>query len=63
MLCDTERKLAAAYSVYKEKNMYGKIVMGIERTTIVIGPDAKILKIFPKVKADGHADQVLAELG
>ncbi|MEO7653237.1 MAG: peroxiredoxin, partial [Bryobacteraceae bacterium] len=51
-----------AYAVYKEKNMYGKKVMGIERTTFIIGVDGKIEKIFPKVKAAGHAEQVLAAL-
>ena len=42
--------------------MYGKKVMGIERTTFVIGEDGRIVKIFPKVKAQGHAEQVLATL-
>ena len=42
--------------------MYGKKVMGIVRTTFVIGPDGKIQHIFPKVKAEGHAVQVLAYL-
>jgi peroxiredoxin Q/BCP len=43
--------------------MYGKKVMGIERTTFLIGEDGRILRIFPKVKAKGHAAQVLAALG
>jgi peroxiredoxin Q/BCP len=42
--------------------MYGKKVMGIERTTFVIGPDGKIEKIYRKVKAKGHAAEVLAGL-
>jgi peroxiredoxin Q/BCP len=42
--------------------MYGKKVMGIERSTFVIGPDGKIEKIYGKVKAKGHAAEVLAEL-
>ena len=46
----------------KEKNMYGKKVMGISRTTFVIGPDGKITHIFDKVKPDGHAEEVLAYL-
>jgi peroxiredoxin Q/BCP len=45
--------------VLKEKNMYGKKVMGIERTTYLIGPDQTLLKIFPKVKPEGHAEEVL----
>ena len=55
--------MAQAYGVWKEKNMYGKIVMGIERTTFLIGDDGKVAKVFPKVKADGHAELVLAALG
>ena len=46
----------------KEKNMYGKKVMGIARTTFVIGPEGKIQHIFNNVKADGHAAEVLAYL-
>jgi peroxiredoxin Q/BCP len=42
--------------------MYGKKVMGVVRTTFVIGPDGKIQHIFPKVKAEGHAVEVLAYL-
>jgi peroxiredoxin Q/BCP len=48
--------------VVKEKNMYGKKVKGIARTTFVIGPDGKIKHIFNNVKAEGHADEVLAYL-
>jgi peroxiredoxin Q/BCP len=63
LLGDAEKAAAQAYGVWKEKNMYGKKVMGIERTTFVIGPDGKIeKKIYNKVKAAGHADQVLGEL-
>ncbi len=62
LLCDVDKEAAEAYGVWKEKNMYGKKVMGIERTTFVIGEDGRILKIFPKVKAQGHAEQVLAML-
>jgi len=46
----------------KEKNMYGKKVMGVARTTFIIGPDGNIEKIFDKVKPEGHAGQVLAAL-
>jgi len=62
LLCDVDKDAANAYGVYKEKNMYGKKVMGIVRTTFIIGEDGKIVKIFPKVKAQGHAEQVLAAL-
>jgi thioredoxin-dependent peroxiredoxin len=62
LLADEEKAAANAYGVWKEKNMYGKKVMGIERTTFVIGPDGKIEKIYGKVKAKGHAAEVLASL-
>jgi len=62
LLADEEKSAAQAYGVWKEKNMYGKKVMGIERTTFVIGPDGKIEKIYNKVKAKGHAEEVLAGL-
>jgi peroxiredoxin Q/BCP len=62
LLADEEKTTAHAYGVWKEKNMYGKKVMGIERTTFVIGPDGKIEKIYGKVKAKGHAAEVLGNL-
>jgi thioredoxin-dependent peroxiredoxin len=62
LLADEEKAVAQAYGVWKEKNMYGRKVMGIARTTFVIGPDGKIEKIYGNVKAKGHADQVLADL-
>ena len=62
LLADEEKTAAQAYGVWKEKNMYGKKVMGIERTTFVIGTDGKIEKIYGKVKAQGHAAAVLADL-
>lgn len=63
LLADEEKAAAEAYGVWKEKNMYGKKVMGIARTTFVIGPDGTIEKIYGNVKAQGHAAQVLAEIG
>jgi len=62
LLCDTDRKIAETYGVLKEKNMYGKMVMGIERTTFIIGPYGKIAKIFPKVRVEGHIEEVLSAL-
>jgi peroxiredoxin Q/BCP len=53
---------ARAFGVWKEKNMYGKTAMGIERTTFVIGAGGRIEKIYGKVKAKGHAGTVLEEL-
>lgn len=62
LLCDVDKTVAVAYDVLKEKNMYGKKVMGIARTTFLIGQDGKIEKIFSNVKAEGHAAQVLSVL-
>jgi peroxiredoxin Q/BCP len=62
LLADEDKAAAEAYGVWKEKNMYGKKVMGIERTTFIIGADGKIEKIYNKVKAAGHAAQVLEQL-
>jgi peroxiredoxin Q/BCP len=62
LLADVDKKVADAFGVLQEKNMYGKKVMGIVRTTFIIGPDGKIQHIFPKVKAEGHAGDVLAYL-
>jgi peroxiredoxin Q/BCP len=62
LLADTEKKLVNAFGVYKEKNMYGKKVMGIARTTFIIGPDGKVKHVFNKVKPEGHAEQVLEYL-
>jgi peroxiredoxin Q/BCP len=61
-VADPTHEIAEAYGVWKEKSMYGKKYMGIERTTFVVGADGKIAKIFPKVKPEGHAEQVLAAL-
>ena len=62
LLSDAEKEAAEAFGVWKEKTMYGKKVMGIERSTFVIGPDGKIEKVYAKVKAAGHAAEVLQEL-
>jgi thioredoxin-dependent peroxiredoxin len=57
---DSHAKFAKkAYGVWKEKSMYGKKYMGVERTTFVIDRQGKIAKIFPKVKVDGHSPAVL----
>jgi peroxiredoxin Q/BCP len=62
LLADADKKVATAFGVLKEKNMYGKKVMGIERTTFVIDENGKIAKIFSKVKPEGHAEEVLEAL-
>jgi thioredoxin-dependent peroxiredoxin len=62
LLADADKKVSEAYGVVQEKNMYGKKVMGIARTTFIIAPNGKIQHIFPKVKPEGHAVEVLAYL-
>ncbi len=62
LLADVDKAAAEAYGVWKEKNMYGRKTMGIERSTFLIGKDGKIKRIFSKVKAKGHAEEVLAAL-
>jgi peroxiredoxin Q/BCP len=59
LLCDTDKSVAKAYGVLKEKNMYGKKVIGIDRSTFVIDEKGRIAKVFSGVKAKGHAEQVL----
>jgi len=60
LLADVDEKVCKQFDVLKEKNMYGKAVIGIERTTFVIGPDRTLLHIYPKVTPQGHAEEVLA---
>jgi thioredoxin-dependent peroxiredoxin len=62
LLADADKTIANLFGVVKEKNMYGRKVKGIARTTFVIGPDGKIKHIFNNVKAEGHAEEVLAYL-
>jgi thioredoxin-dependent peroxiredoxin len=62
LLSDEEKSAAQAFGVWKEKTMYGKKVMGIERTTFVISPEGTIEKIYSKVKPQGHAEDVLSSL-
>ena len=62
LLSDEDTQVQKAWGVWKEKNMYGKKVMGTERTTVIVGPDGKVEKVFPKVKVDGHVGNVLEGL-
>src|SRR6185437_1481440 len=59
LVADADKTICNAYGVVQEKNMYGKKVMGVARTTFIIGPNGKIKHIFNKVKPEGHAEQVL----
>ncbi|MFA6979420.1 MAG: thioredoxin-dependent thiol peroxidase [Ignavibacteriaceae bacterium] len=62
LLSDESKKMIEAYGVWKEKSMYGKKYLGIERTTVIIDEKGKIKKIFPKVKVEGHTEEVLEAL-
>ena len=62
LLVDRDHKTAEKYGVWVEKNMYGKKKMGIQRSTFVIDPDGKVKKVFPKVRVEGHVDEVLEQL-
>ncbi len=62
LLSDEPREVIEKYDVWKEKNNYGKKYMGVERTTFLIDENGMIKKIFPKVKVDGHDQELLEAL-
>ncbi|MBK7351931.1 MAG: thioredoxin-dependent thiol peroxidase [Gemmatimonadetes bacterium] len=62
LLADTDHAVATAYGVWGEKSMYGRRYFGILRTSFVIGPTGKVIRVFEKVKPKGHAAEVLAIL-
>ena len=62
LLSDEKKEMIKNYGVWKEKSMYGKKYFGIERTTFVIDEKGTITHIFPKVKVEGHTEEVLAVL-
>jgi thioredoxin-dependent peroxiredoxin len=57
---DETHEMLQSYGVWGQKSMYGKTYMGIQRTTVLIGADGRIARIWPKVKIEGHAEEVLA---
>ena len=59
---DEDHRVCEAYGVWKEKSMYGRKYMGVERSTFIIGLDGRIRKIFRKVKPAGHAEEVLVAM-
>jgi peroxiredoxin Q/BCP len=63
LLSDEDGEVCQAYGVWKEKSLYGRKFMGIERTTFVIDANGKIEALYGKVKVKGHAKAVLDELG
>jgi peroxiredoxin Q/BCP len=62
LLADTEHKVCEAYGVWKEKNMYGRKSMGVERTTLIIDSKGIVRQVFPRVKVDGHSEAVLTAI-
>ncbi len=62
LLADTDHVIAEAYGVWKEKSMYGRTYLGVERTTYLIDPNGVVVCVWPKVKAEGHAAAVAAAL-
>ena len=62
LLADPDMVLIDRLDLVKPKNMYGKLVKGVKRTTYLIGPDQKLIHIFDEVKPEGHAEEVLALL-
>jgi len=62
LLADEDKAIAKKFGVLKEKSMYGKKYMGIDRTTFVISPEGKISRIINDLKPDEHAAAVLASL-
>jgi peroxiredoxin Q/BCP len=60
LLSDEAHRTLEAYGVWGKKSMYGRTFMGISRATFLIGPDGRIARVWPKVKVDGHAAEVLA---
>jgi peroxiredoxin len=59
LLADAGAAVCTSYGVWKEKSMYGRTYMGVERTTFVIDAAGVVRKVFPKVKVDGHSEAVL----
>ena len=62
LLSDPDAEMIRKYGAWGMKNLYGKKSEGIIRTTVIVGPDGKVKKIFPKVKVDGHVEAVLEAL-
>ncbi len=62
LLCDLDKETAKAFGVYVQKNMYGNISWGIERSTFVIDKNGQISRLFRRVQVDGHTDEVLEAL-
>lgn len=62
LLSDVDHVVAERYGAWQHKSMYGRDYMGIQRSTFLVDPDGRIVRTWPKVKADGHAAEVLTAL-
>ena len=62
LLSDEKKDVIKAYGALKEKKMFGKSYMGINRISYLIGPDGKVVKVYPKVKPEDHAGEVLVDV-
>jgi thioredoxin-dependent peroxiredoxin len=62
LLSDPDASMQKEWGAFGEKNMYGKKVQGTIRSTVVVGPDGKVVRVFPKVKVAGHVAEVLEAL-
>lgn len=62
LLADTEREVVQAYDVWREKTLYGRVYLGVERTTFLIDPEGRVAGVWEKVRSAGHAEAVMAAL-
>ena len=62
LLSDPSHAVLEKYGVWKEKKLYGRSYMGVERTTVIIDENGKVAQIFPKVKVEGHVENVIESL-
>jgi thioredoxin-dependent peroxiredoxin len=62
LLSDLDHTILEKYGVWKERSMYGRKYMGVERTTVLVDPDSKVRRVWEKVKVDGHVDDVKKSL-
>ena len=62
LIADTDSKVCDAFGVIVEKNNYGKVTSGVQRSTFLFDADGKLVKVWPKVSVEGHASDVLSSL-
>lgn len=62
LLADPDHQVAEKFGAWREKNMYGKVTMGVQRSTFLIDAQGRVAKVWKKVQVDGHDEQVLAAL-